>query len=82
MNEPHDPNRTVDVPSAPADSLNARLAAGEAVQALPDASARRSATFRHTSARTATPPICFGHIDMRAQAEVPCARRTAAPRTI
>ena len=28
MNEPHDPNRTVDVPSAPADSLDAGLAAG------------------------------------------------------
>ena len=25
MNEPHDPNRTVDVPSAPADSLDAGL---------------------------------------------------------
>ena len=28
MNEPHDPNRTIDVPSAPADSLDAGLAAG------------------------------------------------------
>jgi tetratricopeptide (TPR) repeat protein len=28
MNEAHDPNRTVDVPSAPADSLDAGLAAG------------------------------------------------------
>jgi serine/threonine protein kinase len=28
MNEPHDPNRTVDVPSTPADSLDAGLAAG------------------------------------------------------
>src|SRR4051812_22351455 len=28
MNEPHDPNRTIDVPSAPADSLAAGLAAG------------------------------------------------------
>ncbi len=28
MNEPHDPNRTVDVPSVPADSLEAGLAAG------------------------------------------------------
>jgi serine/threonine-protein kinase len=28
MNEPHDPNRTVDVPSEPADSLDAGLAAG------------------------------------------------------
>jgi serine/threonine-protein kinase len=28
MKEPHDPNRTVDVPSAPADSLDAGLAAG------------------------------------------------------
>jgi serine/threonine protein kinase len=28
MNEPHDPNRTVDVPSDPADSLDAGLAAG------------------------------------------------------
>src|SRR5271166_6558959 len=28
MNEPHDPNRTVDVPSVPADSLDAGLAAG------------------------------------------------------
>src|SRR5262245_59555818 len=28
MNEPHDPNRTVDVPSIPADSLDAGLAAG------------------------------------------------------
>jgi tetratricopeptide (TPR) repeat protein len=28
MNEPHDPNRTVDVPSAPADALDAGLAAG------------------------------------------------------
>jgi serine/threonine-protein kinase len=28
MNEPHDPNRTVDVPWAPADSLDAGLAAG------------------------------------------------------
>jgi serine/threonine protein kinase len=28
MNEPHDPNRTVDEPSAPADSLDAGLAAG------------------------------------------------------
>src|SRR5215470_17800612 len=28
MKEPHDPNRTVDIPSAPADSLDAGLAAG------------------------------------------------------
>ena len=28
MNEPHDPNRTVDVSSVPADSLDAGLAAG------------------------------------------------------
>src|SRR5689334_821631 len=28
MNEPHDPNRTIDVPSVPADSLDAGLAAG------------------------------------------------------
>ena len=28
MNEPHDPNRTVDVPSTPAESLDAGLAAG------------------------------------------------------
>lgn len=28
MREPHDPNRTVDVPSDPADSLDAGLAAG------------------------------------------------------
>jgi serine/threonine-protein kinase len=28
MNEPHDPNRTVDLPSAPADALDAGLAAG------------------------------------------------------
>jgi hypothetical protein len=28
MNEPHDPNRTVDVPSIPADSLDAARAAG------------------------------------------------------
>ena len=28
MHEPHDPNRTVAVPSAPADSLDAGLAAG------------------------------------------------------
>jgi serine/threonine-protein kinase len=28
MNEPHDPNRTVDIPSAPADALDAGLAAG------------------------------------------------------
>jgi hypothetical protein len=28
MSEPHDANRTVDVPSAPADSLDAGLAAG------------------------------------------------------
>jgi tetratricopeptide (TPR) repeat protein len=28
MNEPHDPNRTVDVPSVPADSLDVGLAAG------------------------------------------------------
>ena len=28
MNEGHDPNRTVDVPSVPADSLDAGLAAG------------------------------------------------------
>jgi hypothetical protein len=28
MNEPHDPNRTVDGPSAPADALDAGLAAG------------------------------------------------------
>ena len=28
MNEPHDPNRTVDEPSAPADPLDAGLAAG------------------------------------------------------
>jgi hypothetical protein len=28
MNEPHDPNRTVAVPSAPPDSLDAGLAAG------------------------------------------------------
>jgi hypothetical protein len=28
MNEPHDPNRTVDVPSTPADSLDAGLATG------------------------------------------------------
>jgi len=28
MNEAHDPNRTVDVPSTPADSLDAGLAAG------------------------------------------------------
>src|SRR5262245_42671171 len=28
MNEPHDPNRTVDVPSTPADALDAGLAAG------------------------------------------------------
>jgi serine/threonine-protein kinase len=28
MNDPHDPNRTVDVPSTPADSLDAGLAAG------------------------------------------------------
>jgi hypothetical protein len=28
MNEPHDPNRTVDAPSEPADSLDAGLAAG------------------------------------------------------
>jgi hypothetical protein len=30
MKEPHDPNRTVDVPSGPADSLDAGLAAGVA----------------------------------------------------
>lgn len=28
MNEPHDPHRTVDEPSVPADSLDAGLAAG------------------------------------------------------
>ena len=28
MNEPHDPHRTVDEPSAPADALDAGLAAG------------------------------------------------------
>src|SRR5262249_52176747 len=28
MNQPHDPNRTVDVPSTPADSLDAGLAVG------------------------------------------------------
>jgi hypothetical protein len=47
----------------PAASLYAGLAAGKAVQALAGASARRSATFRHTFARTATQPICFRHID-------------------
>jgi hypothetical protein len=28
MNQPHDPNRTVDVPSTPSDPLNAGLAVG------------------------------------------------------
>ena len=28
MNEPHDPNVTADIPSTPADSLDAGLAAG------------------------------------------------------
>ncbi len=45
MNEPHDPNRTVDVPSVPADSLDAGLAAGfarpaEAPRSSLDASQR------------------------------------------
>jgi hypothetical protein len=49
MNEAHDPNRKVDVPATPADTL----AAGLAGLALPGASAHRSATLRDTSARTA-----------------------------
>jgi hypothetical protein len=32
-----------------------------------------------TSARTALPVICFGHIDKREEADVACARRPAAP---
>lgn len=46
------------------------LAAGEAGQAWPGASARRSATFRHTSGRTAVPTICCGHIDRGARRHV------------
>jgi hypothetical protein len=34
------------------------------------------ASVGHTSARMALPPICFGHIDMRAQAEMLSAPRT------
>jgi hypothetical protein len=35
MNEPHDPNRTVDGPSAPADSLHAGLTAGSTSRPYP-----------------------------------------------
>src|SRR5262249_30328911 len=35
------------------------------------------APVRPTSARTALPPICFGHIDLRTQTDVANARRTA-----
>jgi hypothetical protein len=36
----------------------------------------------HASAPTAIPPICCGPIDMRAQAEVPSARRTDTPEQV
>ena len=37
------------------------------------------ASVRHTSARIAIPPICSGHIVLRAQAQVAGARRTHRP---
>src|SRR5262249_11700679 len=37
------------------------------------------AAVGHTSARMAPPPIRFGHIDKRSQANIRCALRTATP---
>jgi serine/threonine protein kinase/tetratricopeptide (TPR) repeat protein len=62
MNEPHDPNRMVDVPSAPADSLDTRLAAGIAAppSSLGDLGPTPADSFQAADPLCTTDPVSGG----------------------